>query len=208
MDPAPLNSTSQDTSYHVRRALEGDHGSLAWVVSRLTPLLLAHAAYRLGPTLRTHHDPEDLVNDAWLVALPRLRELAGVAGRQTPALLRFLTTTILFRIQHLVRKHVRGAASPADDGPPPVSEVPAETSGVLTSAVRRERMGLVASCLEELEPKDREVLVLRGIEQQSNATVALLLDLTPAGVSMRYARALERLRARLPGSVFDELAEE
>ena len=50
--------------------------------------------------------------------------------------------------------------------------------------------------------------MLRGIEQQSNTTVALLLDLTPAGVSMRYARALERLRARLPGSVFDELSEE
>jgi DNA-directed RNA polymerase specialized sigma24 family protein len=48
-------------------------------------------------------------------------------------------------------------------------------------------------------------LLLRGIEQQSHQTVALLLDLTPQAVSMRFTRALDRLREQLPGSIFDEL---
>ena len=69
------------TSLHVRRAADGDSESLGWVVARLSPLLLAQADYRLGPVLRSLYDPEDLVNDTWIVALPRLPELPARDGR-------------------------------------------------------------------------------------------------------------------------------
>ena len=52
----------------------------------------------------------------------------------------------------------------------------------------------VHDALEELDEKDREVLLLRGIEQQSNNTTATILGLTPSAATMRYKRALERLR--------------
>jgi DNA-directed RNA polymerase specialized sigma24 family protein len=60
--------------------------------------------------------------------------------------------------------------------------------------------------IRELEPKDREILLLRGVEQQPTGTVAMLLGLTPQAVSMRHKRALDNLRSRLPGSVFDEIS--
>jgi RNA polymerase sigma factor (sigma-70 family) len=73
--------------------------------------------------------------------------------------------------------------------------------------VRRETQCLVHACIDELNQNDREIVILRGVEQLPNQTVATILDLTPQAVAMRYRRALERLRDRLPGSVFDELPE-
>jgi RNA polymerase sigma factor (sigma-70 family) len=205
------------TSLHVRRAADGDSESLGWVVARLSPLLLAQADYRLGPVLRSLYDPEDLVNDTWIVALPRLAELPARDGRHTPVLLRFLSTTLLHRVNNLARKHARGApperpaprdGSGATVATDPLERVPAETSGVITRALRHEIRNAVTLALEGLEPGDREILILRGIEQQTNATAAELLGLNAPAVAMRYHRALRKLRDRLPRSVFEELVEE
>ena len=46
--------------------------------------------------------------------------------------------------------------------------------------------------------EDREVLALRYFEQLSIEETALLLNLTPSGVSKRQLRALGRLRRELP----------
>jgi len=51
-----------------------------------------------------------------------------------------------------------------------------------------------------------EVVVLRGIEQLPNLRVAEMLGERPTTIAMRYRRALERLRAELPGSVFTEFS--
>ena len=61
--------------------------------------------------------------------------------------------------------------------------------------------------LGELDAKDREVILLRGIEQLSLPAVAAQLGASEAAVAKRYQRAIAKLRARLPGSAFDELAD-
>lgn len=213
-DASPMDLDAV-TSVHVRNAVEGDLESLGWVVARLSPLLLAQAAYRLGPQLRSVHDPEDLVNDAWAVALTRLGDLEPKNGRFTPVLLKFLSTTILFRVNNLMKRHLRAGAvgrlEPDSERPGEsavIDQLPAETSGAITLALRKELESTVARCLEALDARDREIILLRGIEQHPNHTVALLLGVSPQNVAMRYHRALKRLRARLPGSVFDEMTED
>jgi DNA-directed RNA polymerase specialized sigma24 family protein len=74
--------------------------------------------------------------------------------------------------------------------------------------VRAEVSTEVHRQLDRLDDIDRQVVILRGIEQQSNATVGLLLEMEPKTVSKRYHRALDRLRALMPGSVFDEFDED
>ena len=205
----------EQTTLQLRRAVEGDTRSLAWLVSRLSPLLFAQARYRLGPSLARRVEPGDLVNDVWLVALPRLGDLRARGGRLTPFLLRFLGTSLLHRTNKLLQAELRSrpaadlAPAPAEDAPGhgDLEQVPAETTGVVTAAVHRELHGVVLGCLDELEPRDREVLLLRGVEQHSNRTVAMLLGLSPQAAAVRYHRALKRLRERLPGSVFDELSD-
>lgn len=189
------------TTMHVRRAMAGDAASLDWIIARLTPLLVAQAEYRLGPALRQHVDPEDLVNEAWLVALPRLAEFVH-HERATPVLLKFLSTTMTYRINNLLRRRaVAGPEAPAES----VGQLPAPTSGVVTRAVRGELADVVRQKIAALEPIDRDVLLLRGIEQHSSQAVAVMLAITPAAVDQRYSRAMKRLREILPDSAFADL---
>lgn len=60
------------------------------------------------------------------------------------------------------------------------------------------------AAIEELDDQDREVVIMRHFEQLSNADVAAALDLTPAAASMRYLRAIRRLRALLGPTASDE----
>jgi RNA polymerase sigma-70 factor (ECF subfamily) len=207
MTDAPENKAAL-TTMHVRRAIDGDRTSLGWLVARLRPLLVAQARYRLGPELQALHDPDDLVHDAWLVAIPKLEELRAREGHFTPVLLRFLSTTLLYRIQNLVRQHVRRARARGGAAERlPLEDVPADASGVVSRALRAERRDLVTEAIDQLPDTDRQVLVLRGVEQLSNRAAAAILGVTADAVGMRYLRALRRLRERLPDSVLDELDE-
>jgi RNA polymerase sigma-70 factor (ECF subfamily) len=53
---------------------------------------------------------------------------------------------------------------------------------------------LFQSALEQLDEKDREVVIMRHFEKLSNSEVAEALDLSPPAASMRYLRAVRRLR--------------
>ena len=199
-EPSP---THPQTTFQVRNAVQGDAQSLDWVVDRLSPLLLTQAEYRLGPALRTQVDPQDLVNEAWVITLPRLGELSMRDGRMTPVLLKYLTTTMNYRIGRMLRR--RTGARSLIGGADLLGEVSAEITGVPTRVERRELHERVRECLEELPPRDREIIILRGIEQHASKDVAQILEVTPMAVDQRYSRALKRLRERLPRSVFAEL---
>ena len=63
----------------------------------------------------------------------------------------------------------------------------------------------VEEALNQLEPVDREVLVLRHFEHLSNQETAEVLGLKKSGASRRYIAALKRLKELLSDSpVFQE----
>ena len=66
-----------------------------------------------------------------------------------------------------------------------------------SEAVQGELARRLAAALNELSEDDREIILLRHHEQLANQDVAKLLDLTEAAASMRYLRALRRLRGVL-----------
>ncbi|QDT55221.1 RNA polymerase sigma factor CnrH [Caulifigura coniformis] len=61
-------------------------------------------------------------------------------------------------------------------------------------AIRQELQRRFYSALDELREDDREVVVMRHVEQMGNNEVAEALGLTPAAAGMRYLRALRRLK--------------
>ena len=205
----PGEDSDQLTSIHVHQAIQGDHDSLAWVVRRFTPVLTAQARYRLQGGLRKLYDPEDLVNDVWTVALPKLSEAPDVGSGYTRMLMKFLSTILLYRFNNLVRKHVRenetrGGVVGQDRTIDELGKLPADTLGVVTRAVHDETRESVVQGVEGLEPTDREVIILHGIEQIPARDVADMLGTSAEAVAMRYSRALKKLRARLGPSIFDE----
>lgn len=65
-------------------------------------------------------------------------------------------------------------------------------------AVREETICELKTALEKLDPIDREVLVLRHLEELNNNEAAQILGIDKYAASKRYVRALERLRLAMP----------
>ena len=205
----PAGEASQDqTTLHVRRAAAGDAESLGWVFERFSPLLSAQARYRLGPVVSARIDVEDVVAEAWLIAMGKLGELVPRDGRYTPVLLRYLASVVQNVANNRMRGFFRERVNDAPAAEPEhrfEDDLSASITGVVSRASRRELAIAIQDALGELDEPGREIIILRGIEGRANTEVAELLGELPNTVSRRYGRALERLRSALPRSVFDEL---
>lgn len=196
------------TSHHIARAAAGDQTSLAWIIGRFTPLLVADATRLLGPRLRKHCDPEDLVQETWLVTVGKLSDMRFRGETHTPTLLRFFASSMMNKVNNLLRKHISGNRGNIAEGS--VAEraldgLGNETTSIVSRAIRREEVGRVLAVLDGLDQRDRDVLLMRGVEQHSTAEVAQLLETTPNNVSQIYRRARAKVLADLPGSAFAEL---
>jgi RNA polymerase sigma-70 factor (ECF subfamily) len=66
-----------------------------------------------------------------------------------------------------------------------------------SAAIQHELQNRLNSAIAELDDDDREVILLRHREMLSNQEVAVALGLSEAAASMRYLRAVRRLRAAL-----------
>ena len=210
-DGAPFSEELDESASHVIRARTGNEESLTWLVLHFSPLLQAQAQYRLRGSLAHACDPDDLVDETWAVVLPKLGELHGEPHRLGHVLLKFLSHTLLHKILALRQRQQRRPGRQVALRPPesslasPLDGLTGKSgpaSGILRD---REAQEALHHAIDSLNVKDREVVVLRGLEQRSNDEVASFLGMTPAGATQRYQRALERLRRRLPGSAFDWL---
>jgi len=199
------------TSIHLGRAREGVEESLSWVVAHFTPFLQMQAEYRVQGGMRRLHDPEDIVDEVWMVALPRISELNARDGHWTPVLMRFLATTLLNRVNRHLSRHLRAemrslptSSDSGSRGSSPGRRASPATS-VVGAVARNEARAMLDEVLLSLEPDERELLVLRGIEQHPGQEVARRFGVEPSTISRRYQRLLRKLRSRLPGTIFDEL---
>ncbi len=202
------------TTLKVRSAFDGDEEARAWIVLHFSPLLLAQAHYRMRPRLRRYYDPEDVVADTWQRALPRLGDFRQDDHRNTPRLVKFLATTLTYRVNELFRQWMgspmggmRSEDSSFVEGTSIAELQDDPDKGILKSLVTRDEVRHVLEVLEDLNHRDQEIIVLRKVEGLSSGDVAMRLDISPNAVDIRLSRALTRLRARLRESVFDELVE-
>ena len=204
-----------ETTLRVGAAKRGDRASLEWLVERFSPALIADARYRMPAALRRHVDPEDVVADVWAIALPRLPDLREAGGRGTPVVLRFLATTLLLRVRGMVRKHLAGkpatrALAPSGEAEDPEgTPIPAaEITEAASRVSRRERSDALRRALDALPERDRSLVFMRGVEGLPYAEISAVLKAPETSLSVAYARALKKLKAILPGSLFDDLDDE
>ncbi len=67
------------------------------------------------------------------------------------------------------------------------------------AASQREIARRVESAIERLNDQDKEIILMRHYEHLSNLEIAEVLGLNPPAASMRYLRAVRRLRQLLEG---------
>jgi len=162
-------------------------------------------ALRLDPRVLSKADGEDVLQDVFMEAS---RRYGAYLNQPTVPVFVWLRQ---LAIQAVIDTHRRylGAQMRAV-----TSEVPLYQAGTgsamlavqladsLTSpsqhAVREETLLEIQAALAQLSETDREVLVLRHLEDLSNNEVAEVLGIDKYAASKRYLRALERLRAVLP----------
>lgn len=195
---------------HVLRAAGGDQASWAWLVGHYSPLLEVQARFRLGQRLRCLYDPDDLVNDVWLIVCRRLPELDWPAQGASRRLLHFLGSTLVFRVNELVRKNLRRAGRDKDLAfrtslPGSGSALAASTRSACSRAAHEEHGEILRQRLARLRPEEGELLVLRLLEGLPNAHLAQRYGCSEGALSMRFRRALDRLRDVLPAAVLAEL---
>jgi RNA polymerase sigma factor (sigma-70 family) len=71
--------------------------------------------------------------------------------------------------------------------------------------MRSEEAARLTESLRRIDDDEREILVLRGIEQLPYSVIARRLQCSEEAARTRYARALKRLRGILPAVVSAEL---
>ena len=175
------------------------------MVRHFSPPLLLQARHHLGSETGSLHDAEDLVNEVWAIALPRLPKFKEKNGGLGPAaVLAYLSRILLHRCARLLSRQRAGHET---QPLPHASDVPADVSGVVSHAVRREASSTVDRLLRKLDARDRAVLVLHGVERLSYERIAPRLGEDPVALRVRYRRAVALLRAWFPASVFEELSE-
>ena len=207
-----MSSFGEQTTHHVRGAVEGNAASLTWLIERFSPLLRMQAEYRLGKTMAGRISPDDVVQDAWLAVLPKLGSLVAQGGRLTPVLVSYLSKTVCGRAINHLRAHLTrsvreqplesrtGTGAVASDA---IASLVRTSSGMAAASEFAQQL---TAALRSLRDKDRDVIVLRLIEGRTNAEAALELDERPNAVAQRYHRAILALRERLPASLIDEFA--
>jgi RNA polymerase sigma-70 factor (ECF subfamily) len=165
---------------------------------------------RLDPALAARVDASDIVQDVLLEAHRRLQDY-----------LKSPTMPFHLWLRHIAKDHIidahrhhRQAQRRSLDREQPI--VPAvladhssyELAGQLvdpeltpaSEAIRRELQHRLDAAIADLDEDDREIILLRHREQMANQEVARELGLSEAAASMRYLRAVRRLRELLTPS--------
>ena len=168
------------------RFKRGDEQAVGLLVERSLPPLRRWARGRLPRWARSLADTQDLVQDAVLRALPRLKSFEA---RHPGALQAYLRQAIANHIRDEIRKvNARPAATELPDSQPDLSPSPLE------QAIGREGFERYEAALERLRPVDREAIIARVELQQSYEEVAIALDKPNADAArMAVARAVKSL---------------
>ncbi|MDJ0974724.1 MAG: sigma-70 family RNA polymerase sigma factor [Planctomycetota bacterium] len=169
--------------------------------------LLRMVELRMDPALRQRVNASDVLQEAYLEINNRLGSY--LEDPQMPFFLwiRFITAQRLLKLYRFhvgtkkrdVRRQVvaqRGAFPEATSVAlvDQLAQSGISPSGVVVESEMRVQL---QAALDEMNPIDREVLVLRHYEELSNAETARELGIHEDAASKRYIRALGRLRTVL-----------
>jgi RNA polymerase sigma-70 factor, ECF subfamily len=193
-----LTPDSADTRGLLDEACAGNHRAFDRLLARHRPALRQFIELRIDPRMRARVDPSDVVQETQLEVF---RRLADFAERQPMPFHIWLRKTAYERLLMARRQHVKasqravGREEPLPDRSSlllarrilPRGSTPSKLMG------RRELARRVHQLLAQLPENDREILMMRNLEERSYQEIACILDIESAAARKRYGRALLRL---------------
>lgn len=207
-----MAATGPDGDDLLERATRGDRSAREQLLGRYRPRLRRMVAVRMDRRLSARVDPSDVVQEALIAAAG---ELSDYLRHPPLPFYPWLRQLAWDRLVELHRRHVRAQKRSVTREEPWDLALSDESALFLAERLlardgspsdhllRDELRGRVLAALERMAPADREVLVLRHLEQLSSRDAAAVLGITEEAAKKRHLRALERFRDLLGG---DDLA--
>ncbi len=202
MEPDPAQEIAR-----IDRVRGGDAGALAEAFQEYRLRLLRTVSFRLDPRLIGRIDPDDVLQESYVSAAQRY---GHVEGSSESSLFIWLRLIVLQTLADVHRQHL--GAQKRDAGREVAMHRPASPDatsislarcllGSVTSPsqalARAEVAHRLRAALDQMDAIDREVLALRHFEELANHEVAEVLGIEQKAASIRYVRALRRLKGIL-----------
>ena len=168
--------------------------------------LISLAEKRLNPILLKRQSVEDVLSETYANAAKRLGYFA--AHDDVPVYYK-LRTILLQTLADIERRNLKAGARDAyrevenvkckveSEESSPFDNIPADITSPASRVDRDERHALLRRALAAMPENDRAILVMRHFDGLGNSECAAALGLTEKAASIRYVRALERLRQKL-----------
>ena len=184
---------------------EGDESAAGQLLQRHREALRRMVDMRLDQHIRQRVDASDVVQEAMIEANRRLPKYLDNPAMPFHLWLRQIATD---RLIDAHRRHRVSRKRSVDLEQAPVVAANLDHSTIhfdlsdkeltpAAAALHHELQRRFEEAIEEMEPQDQEIIVMRNFEKLSNQEVAQTLGLTEPAASMRYLRAMRRLRKRL-----------
>jgi len=197
--PAP------DTEELLRRCAAGEGGARQQLLDRHRRRLRQMVAVRLDRRLLARLDPSDIVQEVLLEAHQKLDDYLHKRPLPFYPWLRQIAWQRLLKLhehhqagkRRVGREEARLPMLPDESALELVRRLATPGSTASEHAVREEVRERVRAALGRLRENDREVLVLRYLEQLTPGQIAAVLGVGEGAVRTRHTRALLRLQALL-----------
>ena len=189
----------------------GDTAALAAAFDEYRPRLSKTVSFRLDTRLTGRVDPDDVLQEAYLNAAQRCQHVEGETEQSLFIWLHLIVAQTMVEIH---RRHL--GAQMRDAGREIAMHRRSSTESTTQSLAhcllasitspsgalqRNEVSERLHHALELMDEIDREVLALRHFEELTNQEIAELLGIEQKAASIRYIRALRRLKGILEGDV-------
>ena len=197
-----MSSDSSTTNFLLDRSIAGDPHAFAQLFGRYEESLRQLCRRRIDLGLVRRFDLSDVIQETRLEAFRRLQEFAR---RKPSSLAIWLQRTALEQLTDLRQFHVDVAKRSIRREQPHADRSSEQlcnslvASNITPSGIvsAEEESRRVRIALSKLKDDDREILLMRYVEQHSNREAAYLLGVTDAAASQRHGMALLRLRRTL-----------
>ncbi len=194
----------------LRQASAGDGRAREDLLNYYRQRLVRLVGQRLDRRVAARIDASDVVQDAMRDAFNRLPEYFRDPPMPVYPWLRRIALDRLmdaYRVhleagkRSVLREHADAAAVNDESAAELIDCIVASSLNPGQRAIEAETQARVKAALLELRPRDREILVLRYLEQLEVEEIAAVLGVTRTTVTSRHLRAVQRLRRKL-GSDF------
>lgn len=202
-----MNSGEKAISQLLSDARGGDKSAINRLMNGCRDDLRLLVRMRLDRKIRKRVDTSDVVQDILVEAFRRLRSYLENPGLPFPDWLRMIARD---RMIEAYRKHRKSANRSMDREETTVlaglgQERQAMTHDTYHSArltpaaqaIQREISSHIEDAITRLSATDSEIIIMRHYEMLSNQEISHELRLSESAVSVRYVRALRRLKSLL-----------